>query len=210
MTTKLVQKHLIKGTQEFEIVDDTVIVRINPRFGKPESLTVMLTVLNAEPVVSKSSLEFTSRVNNEPLLSLYLAKPDAEQFNAFVNLVKQRIRDEFKAFAGLRSRNSAMAMNSDEQPPEFGDVDTGRTLKSKEISSDNLDEAIRLLGEHIGTDEISDFIQSLENLKAEPQNDALLEAMIDQFEALGPYQGAVLSYAPYISALLSDDPYENL
>ena len=210
MTTKLVQKHLIKGTQEFEIVDDTVIVRINPRFGKPESLTVMLTVLNAEPVVSKSSLEFTSRVNNEPLLSLYLAKPDAEQFNAFVNLVKQRIRDEFKAFAGLRSRNSAMAMNSDEQPPEFGDVDTGRTLKSKEISSDNLDEAIRLLSEHIGADEISDFIQSLENLKAEPQNDALLEAMIDQFEALGPYQGAVLSYAPYISALLSDDPYENL
>ena len=72
MTTKLIQKHLLKGTQEFEIIDDTVVVRSKPPLKKEESLTVMLTVLNTEPVISKSLLEFTSRVNNEPLLSLFL------------------------------------------------------------------------------------------------------------------------------------------
>ena len=44
----------------------------------PVYATVMITVLNKEPVISKSLLEFTSRVNNEPLLSMFLAKPNPE------------------------------------------------------------------------------------------------------------------------------------
>ena len=75
MATKLVQKHLIKGTQEFEIVGDTVNIHIKSPFRKEETLTVMLAVLNVEPVISQSRLEFVSRVNNEALISLYLAKP---------------------------------------------------------------------------------------------------------------------------------------
>mgnify|MGYP001550140873 CR=1 FL=1 len=67
METKLLQKHIFKGTQEFEIVDDVVNVRMKPRLRKEETLTVMLTVLNPEPLINKSLLEFTSRVNNEPL-----------------------------------------------------------------------------------------------------------------------------------------------
>ena len=103
MASKLVQKSLFRGTREFEIVDDVVNVRIKTPFNKEETLTVMLTVLNPEPVISKSLLAFTSRVNNEPLLSLYLAKPNPEEFNAFVNLLKQKAHDEFNAFAGLKS-----------------------------------------------------------------------------------------------------------
>ena len=45
----------------------------------------------------------------------------------------------------------------------------------------------------------------------DPDRTAVLVVdMINEFQSLGPNQGAVLSYAPYISALLSDDPYENL
>lgn len=128
MVTKLVQKHLFKGTQKFEIIDDTVNVYIKPRFKSEESLTVMLTVLNPEPVMSKSRLEFTSRINNEPLLSLYLAKPNPTEFNAFVSLLKQKAQDEFHAFAGLKSGTpSELSGNVYEEPPEFDTPDGART-----------------------------------------------------------------------------------
>ena len=105
MTTKLVQKDLFKGTQEFELVDDYVNVRIKAPFKKAETLTVMLTVLDPEPVISKSSLNFNSRVNGEPLISLYLGKPNTEEFNGFVNALKQKAFEEFNAFAGLQTTN---------------------------------------------------------------------------------------------------------
>ena len=53
-------------------------------------------------------------------------------------------------------------------------------------------------------------LSALEALQADPENEFRLAQMINEFEALGPNQGAVLSYAPYISSLLSDDPFENL
>ena len=211
MTTKLIQKHLLKGTQEFEIIDDTVVVRSKPPLKKEESLTVMLTVLNTEPVISKSLLEFTSRVNNEPLLSLFLAKPNPEEFNAFVNLLKQKIQYEFNAFAGLKSGTpSTIGKNVHEEPPVFGTPDTERTIKSKKITAKGIEDAIRQLSEYIGAEKIGPFLSALEALQADPQNESHLRKMINEFEALGPNQGAVLSYAPYISSLLSDDPYENL
>ena len=211
MTTKLVQKHLFKGTREFEVVDDTVLVRSKLPFKPEESLTVMLTVLNKEPIISKSALEFTSRVNNEPLLTLYLAKPNPEEFNAFVNLLKQKIQDEFNAFAGLKpGRPSGMERNVHEEPPTFDTPDAQRTARSKEVSAEGITEAIRMLTEHVGAEKIQPFLSALEALEADPQNEIHLSQMINEFEALGPNQGAVLSYAPYISSLLSDDPFENL
>ena len=211
MTSKLVQKHLLKGTREFEIVDDTVVVRSKAPMQNEESLTVMLTVLNTEPVISRSLLEFTSRVNNEPLLSLYLAKPNPEEFNAFVNLLKQKIQEEFKAFAGLRSGSlEAVQRNVDEEPPEFDTPDAQRTASGKKIMPERVDEAIRMLSLYLDTDNIKPFMSALEALKADPDDASNLVRMIDEFEALGPNQGAVLSYAPYIGAILSDDPYENM
>jgi hypothetical protein len=211
MTTKLVQKHLLKGTREFEIVGDTVVVRSKAPMQKEEFLTVMLTVLNTEPVIRKSLLEFTSRVNNEPLLSLYLAKPNPDEFNAFVNLIKQKIQQEFNAFAGLKSAvSSAMQTNAQDEPPEFDTPDIERTAKSKEISAEAVTESIRMLSEYVGEERIGSFLAVLEAMQAEPQNTHHLRRMITEFEALGPNQGAVLSYAPYIGALLSDDPYENM
>ncbi|MGV6825876.1 MAG: hypothetical protein ACWA5Q_02760 [bacterium] len=210
MTTKLIQKHLLKGTQEFEIIDDTVHVRIKPPLGKEETLTVMLTVLNPEPVISKSVLEFTSRVNNEALLSLHLAKPNQNDFNAFVNLLKQKAEQEFNAFAGLKSGAPAeLSGNVHEEPPEFDEPDRVQTAKNKKISTKGIEEAIMMLHEYVGNSGIEDFLASLDALKSEPESEAHLTQMISEFGKLGPKQGAVLSYAPYIGVLMSDDPYGN-
>ncbi|OOZ76175.1 hypothetical protein BOW50_10320 [Solemya velum gill symbiont] len=208
MVTKLVQKHPLKGTQTIEIIDDTVNVQIKLPFKKEESLTVMLTVLNQEPVISKSRLEFTSRVNNEALLSLFLAKPNAKEFNAFVALLKQKIQEEFSAFAGLKTgTSSGLEGNVFEEPPTFDEPDTARTAKNKEITAEGVEEAINMLREHLGGEEIGPFLTALESLKSNPQSDESLSQVLNEFHALGSTQGAILTYAPYIATLLSDDPF---
>ena len=98
---RLVQKSLFKGTREFELLDDEVRVRIKSLFHKKE-LAVTLAILNPEPVVNNARLEFYSRVKCGPLLSLYLNKPNAREFNAFVEALKQKALKEYNAFAGIR------------------------------------------------------------------------------------------------------------
>jgi hypothetical protein len=211
MANKLVQKSLLRGTREFEIVGDTVNVRIKEPFTAEETLTVMLTVLNPEPVISKSELAFTSRVNNEPLLSLFVAKPNPADFNAFVNLLKQRAHAEFASFAGMKAGSSSGPGGSlNEEPPEFDERDTRRAVRNRRhITSESIENAIQMLDQHVGREAIGPFLSALEALREEPLNESLLSRMVDEFEALGPRQGAVLTYAPYIGLLLSDDPFSN-
>jgi len=207
VTMKLTQKHLFKGTREFEIVDDHVNVRSKAPFKDEETLTVMLTVLNPEPVITKSSLDFTSRVNGEPLLSLFLGKPNAEAFNAFIGILKQKALDEYQAFAGLKtvSHSSAAGGNVFEEPPVFDDPHMDRTLKvRKDLNPARLDESIQMLKQYLNSEDIADFMAALEALKAEPQSEALQMKVINAFNDLGPAQGAVLSYAPYVGILMSD------
>lgn len=98
---RLIQRHLFKATQEFELTDDEVRVRIKTLF-KEKELTVPLAILNPEPVVSNSRLDFHSRVKCGPLLSLYLNKPNVKEFNAFVDAVREKALNEFKDFAGIK------------------------------------------------------------------------------------------------------------
>ena len=211
MTTRLKQKHLLKGTQEFEIVDDMVKVHIKTPFREAESLTVMLTVLYPEPVINKSRLEFVSRVNREPLISLFLAKPNAEEFNAFVNTLKQRAEAEFNAFAGLKSASQPdmLAGNVHDEPPEFDDASgTPDAAKIKQqVDVNRLDETIDMLTQHLDPQDIKALLAALQALKEDPQNESLIMQLVDEFNALGSYQGAVLTYAPYLSILLADDPF---
>lgn len=208
MTHKLVQKHLLKGTQEFEIVDDAVNIRIKSPF-KEETLTVMLTVLNPEPVIGSSRVEFTSRVNNEALISLYPGKPNAQAFNAFVSLLTQKARDEFNSFAGLKKADSsAMAANSFDEPPEFDEDNEGVAARNKKpLRAEDVANAAALLRQNLDTPEAAPFIAALEQLQTDPNNSQYMDEVLRQFEALGPSQGAVLTYAPYIISVLSDDPY---
>jgi len=188
-----------------------VNVRIKTPFKPEETLTVMLTVLNPEPVINRSRLEFTSRVNNEPLLSLFLAKPNPKEFNAFVALIKQKAQDEYYAFAGLKSGNrSPLNDNVFEEPPAFDAPDNERAIRQKKkISVEGIENAIYMLSEHVGAQRIQPFLSALESLKADPLNEDHMSQLVREFEALGPVQGAVLTYAPYISILLSDDPFGN-
>ncbi len=210
MTTKLIQKHLFRGSREFEIIDDRIEVRIKEPFKEMESLCVMLTVLNPEPVISKSSLNFNSRVNGEALLSLFLGKPTTEAFNAFVNELKQKALEEYNAFAGLKQvrQPAGLGANVYDEPPEFDDSDEERIAKiTKKVNTARIEEAIQMLKTHLDFDDETPLVASLVALHAEPTNEACLISVINAFNELGAQQGAVLTYAPYVGMLLYDDPF---
>lgn len=206
---KLVQRHLFKGTREFEIVDDYVKFRSKAPFKEAEELTVMLTVLNPEPIITRSSLDFTSRVNGETLLSFYLGKPNAQEFNAFVGALKDKALNEYQSFAGLRSANASVALGAYvyDEPPTFDDPEQALAAKyRKDLDVARIDEAIQMINTYLNTDEVLALVTALEALKGEPQNESRQIAVIHAFNDLGPSQGAVLTYAPYVGILLSDGP----
>ena len=101
MSHKLIQKHLLHGTFEYELLDECVKVKTTSRLGAKKELDVVLSILNPEPVISDNQLHFHSRVKCGPLISLYIDKPNAQEFNAFVEAVKAKAKSEFDAFAGL-------------------------------------------------------------------------------------------------------------
>jgi len=209
MGMKLVQKQFLRGSREFEIVDDAINVRIKTPF-KEEKITVVLTVLNPEPVVNMPFLEFHSRVKCGPLLSLLLDKPNTEEFNAFVDELKRRAHEEYNAFAGLKSgsKPEGLAGNSYAEPPDFDESGKSRTGKNvNPVSAARVDEAIQMLNQHLDAEEIKPLLTALEALKEDPQNETCFNQLIKAFDGLGPRQGAVLTYAPYVSVLLSDDPF---
>jgi len=102
MTIKLKQKHLLHGSQELELRDEFIRVKINSLLKANKELDIELAMLNPEPVISGSQLHFHSRVKCGPLLSLYINKPNEKEFNAFVEAVKAKAKSEYAAFAGLK------------------------------------------------------------------------------------------------------------
>jgi hypothetical protein len=208
---KLVQKQLLKGIREFEISDTLVNFRIKTLLTE-KKLTVELSMLNPEPIVNGPFLEFHSRVKCDPLLSLLINKPNAKDFNAFVDELKQRARQEYNAFAGLRAGSlpEGMAANVFDEPPDFDEPGQNRIVKRvKPVSVASIDTSIQMLEQYLDTEEIKPLLTALEALKAEPENESCIGHLVTAFDNLGPQQGAVLTYAPYIGVLLSDAPSGN-
>lgn len=102
MTHKLIQKHILYGKREFELRDDIVKIKVNSLLDENKDFEVELAMINPEPIISKSRLEFHSRVKCRPLISLYLNKPNKKEFNEFVDAIKTKAKNEFNAFAGLK------------------------------------------------------------------------------------------------------------
>ena len=173
----LKQKHPIKGSREFELKDDEVQYSIQSPF-KSESLTVVLSVLDPEPVVSGSTVSFISEVNKEPLVELFLNKPDKESFEQFISTMQSRIVKE--DFSRFHVRDKMIA------------IDVGR-----------LDETLSMLRSYVETSEIETLMSALVNLKEEPESLACLNAVVRAFNGLGFVKGQVVAYAPYLSHLLS-------
>jgi hypothetical protein len=65
-----------------------------------------------------------------------------------------------------------------------------------------------MLERYLNAEEIKPLLTALETLKTEPGNESYFRQLVTAFDDLGPQQGAVLTYAPYINILLSDDPFE--
>lgn len=175
MTPTLLQKHPLKGTREFSLVDDEVQFTIRSPI-KTESLAVVLNVLDSRPVVSGSTLSFISQVNQEPLVEMFLDKPDKESFEFFVNAMQQRIIEE--DFSLLRARN-------------------------KEVDASGVRESIEMLQQYVDTVEIEALLAALAELEANPEDMQCLNRVAKEFNDLGFVQGQVLTYAPYINFLLS-------
>lgn len=179
MTDKLFQKHAIKGKRSFELVDDAVNVTIDMPFLSKE-YTVVLSSLDPKPVVEGSVLAFVSAVNREPLIEMFIDRPDPASFSAFVEEVKRRALEE-----------------------DFGKPVTGHAERRVDVGQ--LQIAIDMLTTYLAGDEYAPFLGSLAALKEAPQDRAKLDAMFTAFNDLGPMQGAVLTYAPYVTSLLTGD-----
>jgi hypothetical protein len=210
MTMKLVQKRFLKGTREFEIIDDDALSARIRGLLKEEKLTVSLSMLNPEPVVNGSELEFYSDYKGRPVLSLLLNKPNAVEFNAFIDTLKKKIIGEDDTFASVdddspdTKQSEALARNVYEEPPVFeGSAGTREKISVLPVNTERLGEDITMLKTYLDEDDIRLLLDSLETLKAEPEDEAAYRKMLDAFNALGIEQGAVLTYAPYINALLS-------
>ena len=208
MSNTLIQKHFLKGTHEFEIVDDQVNICIKSRF-KEETLSVTLAVLNPEPVITKTHLEFVSRVNGEALISLALSKPNVAEFNDFINILKQKALEEYNAISGINvvAKSSTLNGGFPEEPPEFGEHSPADISTAKKVDVESIKHSINMLQTYVHNDDIKPFIAALESLQQSPQDHSKLVQVATIFDQLEISQGAVLTYAPYIILMLSDDPF---
>lgn len=201
---KLVQKQFLKGSREFEILDDTVFVRIKSLF-KEEKITVRLDTLDPEPVNNGSELVFYSHYKGRPVMSLLLNKPNSREFNNFIAALKLSILGEDETPVNVNaSRADALRWNVYEEPPEFGEPDQKHEQTSfPPVKAERIDTDISMLKTYLNADDIRALLDALEALKAEPENKAAFQKMMDAFNALGINQGAVLTYAPYLKVLIS-------
>lgn len=72
-----------------------------------------------------------------------------------------------------------------------------------------IDSSIQLLNEYINDTSIKPVISVLEALKKDPDNESLIVKLADTLNTNGVMQGAVLTYAPYISVLISNGLFED-
>ncbi len=103
MTLKITQKHILYGKREFELRDDIVKVKVSSLLDENKDFEVELAMINPEPIISKSRVEFHSRVKCRPLISLFINKPNTQEFNAFVEAIKAKAKLEYQSFAGIKN-----------------------------------------------------------------------------------------------------------
>jgi len=83
-------------------------------------------------------------------------------------------------------------------------------INNENIDAEKIKTAIRLLTEYVKDPEIAPLVTVLENLKNDTLNQSLLEQLFKEFNELGIIRGAVLTYAPYVNIMLSDEPFDEL
>lgn len=80
---------------------------------------------------------------------------------------------------------------------------------SDAVDLQRIETSIMMLKQYLAEDDIAPLIDVLESLAADPRNEALLGQLSDVFDGLGLLQGAVLTYAPYISIVLAGHLFDD-
>jgi len=81
-------------------------------------------------------------------------------------------------------------------------------INNKKIIPEKIKTAIRLLKEYVKDPEIDPILSILDSLMKDPMNTGTLAQLPVAFNELGIIRGAVLTYAPYVTILLSDEPFD--
>ena len=81
-------------------------------------------------------------------------------------------------------------------------------MSKKSVNVASIENSIRMLEQYLDTEDLKPLLSALEKLRADPSSQSCFAQLTEAFRELGMQQGAVLTYAPYIGILLSDDPYE--
>jgi hypothetical protein len=208
MATRLVQKQFLKGKQEFEILEEVVSVRFKTLLKEKEK-SVSLRIIDPEPVIEGPYLYFRDSVRRDPVLTLYLNKPNPSEFNAFVDELKQRVMAQ-NAFRGHTSSSvqPPLGGNSFDEPPEDVEPQQVRVTRIRtNINVERVDNDIQMLRQYVNEPEVEPLITALEAIKTDPQSEAHQVRVVEVFNGLGLWQGSVLTYAPYVGILLSDNVF---
>lgn len=80
---------------------------------------------------------------------------------------------------------------------------------SRVIDAQQIETSIMMLKQYAREDDIAALIDVLESMAVDPGNEALLDQLSDVFSRLGLLQGVVLTYAPYLSTILSDGLFDD-
>lgn len=206
---KLKQTQFLKGSREFEIVDDTLLVSIKSLF-KEEKLTVDLSTLDPEPLVKGDELKFYVPNRGHSIFSLLLNKPNAEEFNCFVDTLKKTISGDNNTDAAVEAeisesvREEALNRNVYEIPLFDQHDDTQEKEEYQPIIVRRLQEDVTMLKTYLDENDIKPLLDSLETLLDEPDNEAAFLKMLTIFNELGFHQGPVITYAPYIKVLVAE------
>jgi hypothetical protein len=80
---------------------------------------------------------------------------------------------------------------------------------SRVIDPQQIETSIMMLKQYAREDDIAPLIDVLKSMAVDPRNEALLDQLSDVFGRLGLQQGVVLTYAPYLSTILSDGLFDD-
>ncbi len=83
------------------------------------------------------------------------------------------------------------------------------TEHDRGVDASKLEESIAMLEQYIASEDLAPLVGVLRELSDRPDDEALLARLSEVFDSLGILQGAVLTYAPAIAGVLSDDPFRD-
>ncbi len=80
---------------------------------------------------------------------------------------------------------------------------------TRKADATEIETSIQLLNKYVNNEIMKPVISVLEELKKDPDNESLIVKLADTLNTIGVMKGAVLTYAPYISILISYDLFED-